>query len=618
MVVAALGAPAQAAAARPAVYVVPPGTIERFATTDAAVGLYVPGAGGKISRAGAIASLRRGKVQNTLLGGVPEGDLLVDLVTGTPDAAAAAPTVLVELPPPGTHSNTKRYWVAIRGAGYRGILVSDATRIRGLVPIAEIAPAVVALQQGRSPPIRSEPSDDAVAELRELERRLSAIHRDRGWTLAAVVFTILGLVVLWPRAAVLGGAAAITASLLLSCSGATELWVLIPGMVALTAGLACVGAARRSLIPLVVTGFFAGYLAVLVISPETNALAVLGARPDGGGRFYGVTNQVETLLLAPLLAAAAIGGRRWLVPLGVLALVTVGWSNAGADGGGVAVYATALAVVGLRQSSARVTWRRALVAAGAVVAVALVAVGLDAAFGGSSHVTRAFGSGPDSLLGDLGQRLHLSWELLTKDLHNIVLFVGCGSALVWMATRRRRGATVDAMLIALVVSLLVNDTPVDVVGLGALGCLALFRWESVDSRPMRRGAMTAVSLLAVLALTACGEEGVVAPTAETVVGTVAQAAPGKSVFLTQQCGSCHLFTPAGSAAKGTIGPDLDKLAEYANRANQPLAEFTRESIVSPDAYIEKGYPKGVMPKSYGDLPPDDLDALVVFLAKPQG
>jgi hypothetical protein len=46
--------------------------------------------------------------------------------------------------------------------------------------------------------------------------------------------------------------------------------------------------------------------------------------------------------------------------------------------------------------------------------------------------------------------------------------------------------------------------------------------------------------------------------------------------------------------------------------------FTEESIVNPDAYVEKGYPKGVMPKSYKDLPPADLKALVDFLTKPQG
>jgi len=171
----------------------------------------------------------------------------------------------------------------------------------------------------------------------------------------------------------------------------------------------------------------------------------------------------------------------------------------------------------------------------------------------------------------------------------------------------------------LAVSLLVNDTPVDVIGLGALGCLVLFRWESVDSRPMRRGALIAAAVTtAVLALAGCGSEGTTRPVAETVVGTVQAEAPGKAIFIAQGCGSCHTFKAAGPDAVGTIGPDLDKLAAYAKTANQPLAQFVHDSIATPDKYIQSGYPKGVMPKSYGSLPPADLTALVDFLTKPQG
>ena len=74
-----------------------------------------------------------------------------------------------------------------------------------------------------------------------------------------------------------------------------------------------------------------------------------------------------------------------------------------------------------------------------------------------------------------------------------MLFLGSLSALVWMGTMRPRRPTVDAMITALAVSLLVNDTPVDVIGLGAVGCVALLLWESVDSRPMRRGVLTAAA-----------------------------------------------------------------------------------------------------------------------------
>jgi cytochrome c551/c552 len=618
LVAAAALAAAATAQARPTIYVVPPGTIPAQIGFPAALGLYVPGAGGTISRAGTIASLERGKVENALLGGKPGGKILADLVFGLPAAAPAGPAVYLELPPPGRHANTKRYWVAFAGHGYRGILTDEATRVRGLVAVADIAPSLVALEQGRSPSIRAEPDRDAVEDLRDLDTRLAHIHRARGWVLVTVIFSVLLLVAVVPRAGVVGGAAAATTSLLLSQAGVTRFWVLVAGMAVGTVAFAIAAAVRRRLVPPVVALFLAAFTVVLAADPELNSLAVLGARPDGGGRFYGLTNQVETLLLPAVLAGAAIAGLRWLVPLGALALVTVGWSKAGADGGGVLVYAAALGVLGMRLRGLAFTPRRIAILAGGVVLIGLALIGLDALLGGSSHVTHAVGRGPGSLLGDLGHRLHLSWKSATKTWYTIVQFVGSGAALVVMGTMRPRHATVDALLAGLAVSLLVNDTPVDVIGLGALGCAALVRFESVDSRPMRRGALTAVFALSALGLAGCGSKGVVKPLPDTVVGTVQAAAPGKAIFLSQGCGSCHTYQPAGPEANGMIGPDLDKLPEYAKKANQPLEQFVREAIVDPDKYVEKGYPKGVMPKSYKSLPPNDLNALVDFLTKPQG
>ena len=602
------------AEARPTIYVVPPGGA--FPAGDGAVGLYVPGTGGTVGRASAIAALRRGTVESD--SGPTDGKILVDLAFGVP-VPPLRPAVYISLPPPGEHPNTKRYSVMILGAGYHGILTSDSTRIRGLVSIADIAQTAVALQEGRSPPIRSEPDRHALEDLRALDTRLSRVHHDRGWVVVTVVLTILALAAFTPRAAALGGAAAVTASLLLSWAGATRFGLVIAAMAALTIGLAVAASLRRSMVPAITAAFLVAFTIVLAVDPELNSLAVLGARPDGGGRFYGVGNQVETLLLPAALVAAAIGGLRWLVPLAALALVAIGWSKAGADGGGVLVFVTALGVLGLRLRGLSLTPRRLALVAVAVVVVAFVFVGLDAALGGSSHVTRAVGSGPGSLLGDLGHRLHLSWLSATDHWYRILIFLGCLAALVLMGTMRPRRATVDALLVGLAVSLLVNDTPVDVIGLGALGCLVLVRWESVDSRPMRRGALiAAAATAAVLALAGCGDEGTTRPVAETVVGTVKTEAPGKAIFINQGCGACHTYKPAGQDASGTIGPDLDKLPEYAKAANQPLAQFVAESIVNPDKYVEKGYPKGVMPKSYKALPPAELKALVDFLTKPQG
>jgi cytochrome c oxidase subunit II len=112
-------------------------------------------------------------------------------------------------------------------------------------------------------------------------------------------------------------------------------------------------------------------------------------------------------------------------------------------------------------------------------------------------------------------------------------------------------------------------------------------------------------------------EGGTTPT-QTETGTTTQPAAqgdpaaGKQVFAANGCGSCHTFKPAGSS--GTTGPDLDNLPEFAQKAGKPLPEFTRESIEDPSAYVEEGYPDGVMPK-YDQLSDKELADLVAFLTQ---
>ena len=79
-----------------------------------------------------------------------------------------------------------------------------------------------------------------------------------------------------------------------------------------------------------------------------------------------------------------------------------------------------------------------------------------------------------------------------------------------------------------------------------------------------------------LLLAGCGGAKTVSPTAKTVIGSVptstqasvpaGDAKSGATLFTSSGCGGCHKFTPAGT--NKTIGPDLDKLAQYANQANQ--------------------------------------------------
>jgi mono/diheme cytochrome c family protein len=130
----------------------------------------------------------------------------------------------------------------------------------------------------------------------------------------------------------------------------------------------------------------------------------------------------------------------------------------------------------------------------------------------------------------------------------------------------------------------------------------------------------------VLLLAGCGSQGTVLPTANGVSGTLPKQqttpvlakgdpAAGKKLFASEGCGGCHTFKPAGT--NGTIGPDLDKLAQYAKQANQgTLDQFVQESIINPGNYLQPGY-QNVMPTTYAKLPSKQIADLVAFLTQKQ-
>jgi len=90
---------------------------------------------------------------------------------------------------------------------------------------------------------------------------------------------------------------------------------------------------------------------------------------------------------------------------------------------------------------------------------------------------------------------------------------------------------------------------------------------------------------------------------------------GKAVYVKAGCAACHTFTPAGSTGK--VGPDLDKLADYAAKAKQPENQFAESAIIHPPpAYVPPGYPTNVMPTTFGkSLSSTEIADLVAFLTK---
>ncbi len=441
-----------------------------------AAGLLLAGRGGRTSRAEALA--------------------LLDLDPFPSCAPAAAETcirIALSLPPSGRRPNN-RYRLAFTGRGYHGRLVSDRTRVPGLVSIADIAPTVRALREGRRPPVTAAPDADAPTDLTALDHRIDRAHAVRIPAvlllmlvpLAAVVATLLLRSPLLARAALLGVPFALAASLVASEQGVDAPW-LVALAVGLAAGPAALTAAaflrrpRELVLPFL--ALFGLYLVDLTSSSPSNSLSAFGPHLESGGRFYGISNRVETLLLVPALLPPALLGLRALPVAAGLAFATVGLSATGADGGGILVLAAAYLVLLLRVARKRLTPRNAGAVALAAAGIALALVGLDAAAGGSSHVTRAVGKGPAGLGGDLAHRLHISLESVTSSAHQAFFFLLGAGFLAWLATVRPRSPVRDALLVALVVSLLVNDSPVDVAGFGALSCVVLWNWERLASSP---------------------------------------------------------------------------------------------------------------------------------------
>jgi hypothetical protein len=424
-----------AAAIQPTVAVVP-----QLEPSGGALGLVVPDAGPRTSEARARASLLCGEVVNSLRG---ETARCARPLVRLDDRRSAR--ILMELPHGGLQPNDRRYPIVLLGA--QGLLTSDSTRIPGLVSIADVA-------QGR---LRVVPSADPAAYLLRLDERIDENSRVRtpAFLLAMGILAALALVA--PRAAVAGFVAVLAANLALGAAGVSDFTAVM-----VTIGLAAaVGGPLLSRLPLVPLSLaiVAAYLGALAVDGTWVSLSPLG--PAQAGRFFGITNRVEALLLVPALVGASLPAT--FLPGAILAVVTVAGSSFGADGGGAVVLVVAYAVVAVGLFG----WRRAVPAAAAVAGAAVLAI----VIGPSTHVTSA-GSGA------LTDRIVLSWDLLTDDWRftaGAAASLLALAVLVWRGPRRPLSLALAAAVAA---SLIVNDAPMEVALGGLVGYYTLWRYDS--------------------------------------------------------------------------------------------------------------------------------------------
>jgi hypothetical protein len=258
------------------------------------------------------------------------------------------------------------------------------------------------------------------------------------------------------------------------------------------------------------SGIVAAYLVVLAVDGSAVALSPFG--PTQNARFYGISNLLETMLLVPSLGGAyylqrALG---WIAFAGVavLTFVAVAANRFGADGG-----RRDRAPGGVRpprRPPRRTARHPARGSAGRGVLVAAGLVALDAAVGPSSHITRAIDSGPGGLAADLRDRIQLSWERIVHKPSVTIVVAVCVPVLVVLVARLLRSdlplwrrALPLAFAFGIAVSMIVNDSPNDVITAGLVGyvaveavmlrdrCAALS--PSVESSPGSRSSLPAAA-----------------------------------------------------------------------------------------------------------------------------
>jgi hypothetical protein len=260
-------------------------------------------------------------------------------------------------------------------------------------------------------------------------------------------------------------------------------WLII-GLAVAAGGIVLARVARsHAAVGLVLAAVLAAYLVAMAIDQSWVALSPLG--PTQNARFYGLSNLLETMLLVPALAGAALLVRRFgalaFIGIAALAVATIALSRFGADAGGAIVLGAAYGAlaVGLLGGG-----RRALVAgmAGAT-ALAGGVLFVDSHLGPPTHVGRSVGGGAGGVLSDLGERIVLSWERATAAWGvglivavAIVAFLLLVARLPRLPLGRDGRALLLSFGLAIAVSLVVNDSPLEVAVLGVVGYVALERY----------------------------------------------------------------------------------------------------------------------------------------------
>jgi len=466
-----------------------------------AVGLLRPGVGEVTNRRLSLAELVRGhEIKPDHLNALGRNPLIGVDTTEVSHIAECHKCIVLELPTKrgGWVANAQLYRIAVVGYGYHGLLTSPRTRIPGLVSVFDVLPTTLPGRQTTS--LSWTPAQNSVERVDALNRQIGANDRLKLAALFILAGLLLLLTLLRLRVAVTAVPAALLVNLLLGVTEVSNEVVLCAAMLVGTVLLAfLLSRFCRSddALLLLFGGVVALYAATMVVRPEWQAINPFG--PTQNQRFWGIGNQVETLMLAPLLAGAVIAQRRFgllgFALFGVFGLVVLTDNRLGADGGGAITLGVALAVLGWRLFRFRVRGFVTLLASAALLVLWVVSRGLTQS--GPNHLRHAFlgdGSGFVAVVKSLVPLSYLpalhEWTIV------VPLLLICAATFVVARRRTTNPATRDLLLalgIAIATSLLVNDSAAYVLagGIAVIGAAARF---APTSGPVRVRARVPVFL----------------------------------------------------------------------------------------------------------------------------
>jgi hypothetical protein len=208
-------------------------------------------------------------------------------------------------------------------------------------------------------------------------------------------------------------------------------------------------------------GVLVAYMVIFATRPGWAAITPLG--PDQNLRFWGIGDQIATLLLGPVLMAAVIARQRlgWLgfAAFSLLALLVMTDNRFGANGGGAIGLGIALALLAARTSRRGLVALLGALAASAVAVLAIVQHGLSSP--GPNHLRSAFGHGIAGFISVAVNRVPLVYAPAVHDwpltLPLAVLLIA--SAVLTLRVTHARAARdlLFALTSGIAASLLVND-----------------------------------------------------------------------------------------------------------------------------------------------------------------